>query len=122
LLRKVEVKTRKNKEIIVQQGYFHRWAEYAEPVPPGATIGSQQGGQYAEVVAIVELDDGTIKTCSPSSITFLETPLQASIGVDWGKYDAVSCNMYLCKFCRQRVTVEPICDDCKKTGGKNASS
>jgi hypothetical protein len=51
---------------------FHRWADKAQVISPGLTIGSQQGGQLWEVVGLVEYEDGTVCECYPYEIKFAD--------------------------------------------------
>lgn len=51
---------------------FHRWADKAQVISPGLTIGSQQGGQFWQVVGIVEYADGTVCECYPFEIKFAD--------------------------------------------------
>ena len=49
---------------------FHRWADKAQVISPGMTIGSHPGGQLWQVVGIVEYADGTVCECYPNEIRF----------------------------------------------------
>jgi hypothetical protein len=51
---------------------FHRWADKAQVIPPGLTVGSHQGGQAWLVVGIVEYANGTVCECYPYEIRFLD--------------------------------------------------
>lgn len=55
---------------------FHRWADKAQVIPPGMTIGSSQGGQLWQVVGIIECEDGTVYECYPNEIKFLDKETQ----------------------------------------------
>lgn len=50
-------------------GYFHRWEEIYDVIPPSPMIGGHQGGQASRVYGIVEFADG-VKEVSPSDIKF----------------------------------------------------
>lgn len=54
-------------------GYFHRWMDYAQVVPPSLTGGGAPSGQIMETRAIVELEDGTIVTPFPYKVKFTDT-------------------------------------------------
>ena len=62
-----EVHLGKKKEI----GYFHQWEQYADVVPPGLTVGSHPGGQYARVFGIVEFVDRVARV-DPCDICFID--------------------------------------------------
>ena len=53
-----------------KRALFHRWADRAEPIPSELTIGGAPAGQLQFPVAIVEFEDGEVKTVRPWEVRF----------------------------------------------------
>lgn len=72
-----------SKDIIVKNDYrpcyvndkkalFHKWEEYAKPLPPSMSIIGDKGGQLWHTVGLVAFEDGTIEEVRPCDIRFAD--------------------------------------------------
>lgn len=55
----------------IRNGLFHGW--FAHYWTKEAILQGQVGGQFSDVIAIVELENGTLKRFLPESICFLDS-------------------------------------------------
>lgn len=55
-----------------KKALFHKWCEYAKPLPPSASIFGDKGGQLWATLGLVEFEDGTIKFVDANSIKFCD--------------------------------------------------
>ena len=53
-----------------KRALFHRWADWAVPIPGELSIGGAPAGQLQFPVAIVEFQDGEVKTVHPREVRF----------------------------------------------------
>lgn len=53
------------------RGHFHRWEDVSKIIPPSNIIGGHEGGELKQTLAIVELEDGTVKEVYPTQIRFV---------------------------------------------------
>ena len=54
-----------------ENGYFHCWEQYMEPLPPAITMGGHRGGQYSCVRGVVETESG-MRLVYPGAIQFVD--------------------------------------------------
>ena len=55
-----------------ERALFHRWSDFAKPLPPSASVFGDKGGQFWQVFGIVELENGEVIGIEPSGITFTD--------------------------------------------------
>ncbi len=55
-----------------EKALFHKWCEYAKPLPPSMSIIGDKGGQLWYTVGIIETESGEIKEVQPTSIKFAD--------------------------------------------------
>lgn len=55
-----------------EKGLFHCWSQRAEIVPPSIAVGGHTGGVVSGVLAIIEMEDGTVKGVYPERIKFAD--------------------------------------------------
>lgn len=51
---------------------FHCWEQRSEVMPPSPMIGGHSGGMVAQVLGIIEREDGTIHKAYPEEIIFID--------------------------------------------------
>ena len=55
-----------------QKALFHCWEQYSQIVPPSPMRGGHGGGVTAQVVGIIEIEDGKVLRAFPSEIQFTD--------------------------------------------------
>lgn len=55
-----------------KKALFHRWSERRQTIPESPWIGGHPAGFIAATLAIIELEDGTVKEVIPSAIKFAD--------------------------------------------------
>ena len=58
---------------------FHCWVAISEIIPPSLMVGGHGGGVVSGVVALLELEDGSMVRSAPEDLTFAD-------GGDFGRY------------------------------------
>lgn len=61
-----------------KMAFFHGCYQMAEPIAPGAWVGSHPGGQLAYPVAVVEMADGSLTTAGLANVRFIEAAAGSS--------------------------------------------
>lgn len=56
-----------------RKAVFHRWVEVAQIVSPSIMNGGHGGGVVKDIVALVELEDGTVREFLPENIRFTDS-------------------------------------------------
>lgn len=59
-----------------KKALFHKWIEYAYPVPPSLIMPNDRGGQKTDTLAIVEYENGTVEVVEPNCITFADNLIE----------------------------------------------
>ena len=54
-----------------KKGWFHRWSDYSEVIPPSPMIGGHNGGQIQCTYGVVERENGTVVLVEPMKIVFI---------------------------------------------------
>lgn len=62
-----------------KNAHFHTLEQYSRIVPPSLMVGGGNGGVLAEVLAIVEYEDGTLGRTSISSLKFTDRETEEQI-------------------------------------------
>lgn len=55
-----------------EKALFHKWEDFAKPIPPSMLLGGDPGGQVWHTLGIVEMEDGCIKEVPPRTIRFAD--------------------------------------------------
>ena len=53
-------------------GYFHIWEQTSSVVEPSLMVGGHPGGTVAQVYALVEFSDGSIRRVQPYEVKFVD--------------------------------------------------
>ena len=85
---------------------FHCWIPVSEIVAPSLMVGGHGGGVVSGVLALLELEDGSMVRVAPGDIVFAD-------GGNFGRYDFIKKNI------RRPAPEHGIGFDCEHRGGNN---
>lgn len=91
----------------------HGFFPVAEVVPPSMMRGGHQGGQLADVQALIELEDGTLRRVEVSRLRFTDAPERFE-AYDWGDTGRIHPQELYAFY--KRIAALPDCNTCTGKG------
>ena len=111
---------RRDAEPETRRAFLHCFAPVAEIVPPSIMKGGHNGGQLAELTALVEFEDGIVQRVEPECVRFLDSA-EFFQGYDWGPlHEPAQSAQRDCYYCahRDKEENEEPCRACLQGSGQ----